>query len=500
MQTKMSVVVPEPAPQISVPNTGLFTWTGTGDSPASHLGLVLAIGAGILSLIILAIFIARFIKHRQRTSARKLYIKRPLALSLIPVFIVGAAVLAGASISEHNVKPAAAGPKTDIIVPDLDPLLAVSAEDVTIALEEGQTYGAATTEIMVAAADIPSHTLQLHVANSDLVNETNSDQAISGLGAAAPAPLANNTWGVSAFAPANEASPVWWSVPAGQENALVIRSNGNVRYYVEETTTLYYGVNIDPELPSVTYSNTLIYTAVPNGTGFSEFYDVDPTAGDITTISTMQEMSSSVCRATATPDASTVNVPEATLRDTRDNKTYTVRKLADGNCWMTDDLKLDANVTLTADNTDNPSITQLTSSNSWGTAIVATPYVNTTGSYGYWYNYYAATAGTASNDIAGSICPKNWTLPSDEQFDGILSTYRTYANGYGQQLIAPPFDMSYAGRWANNSAQSIGSYGFYWSNSYNSGLYGGGLLLENSYASTYSFEIQNGYTVRCVAR
>ena len=53
-------------------------------------------------------------------------------------------------------------------------------------------------------------------------------------------------------------------------------------------------------------------------------------------------MTSEICDATYTPDAFKAdgitiedNVPTATLTDIRDNKTYTIAKLADGNCWMT---------------------------------------------------------------------------------------------------------------------------------------------------------------------
>ncbi len=60
-------------------------------------------------------------------------------------------------------------------------------------------------------------------------------------------------------------------------------------------------------------------------------------------IRTMQEMNSTICANETTPTKYAVNttvdhstntnlVPEARLKDTRDNKYYTVRKLADGNC------------------------------------------------------------------------------------------------------------------------------------------------------------------------
>jgi len=80
-----------------------------------------------------------------------------------------------------------------------------------------------------------------------------------------------------------------------------------------------------------------------------------------TKISSMQEMTAAVCNSVTTPDAfesdgETINadVPQIILEDTRDNKYYIVRKLADGNCWMSQNLDLDlsTNMTLTPGDSD----------------------------------------------------------------------------------------------------------------------------------------------------
>ena len=53
----------------------------------------------------------------------------------------------------------------------------------------------------------------------------------------------------------------------------------------------------------------------------------------------MQEMTSSICE--NSPQLATKQ-----LRDIRDGKYYWVTKLADGNCWMTQNLDLDLNYSL----------------------------------------------------------------------------------------------------------------------------------------------------------
>ena len=64
-------------------------------------------------------------------------------------------------------------------------------------------------------------------------------------------------------------------------------------------------------------------------------------------ITTMQDMTPEICAAAKEGDT-------VRLRDARDDKMYWVAKLADGNCWMTQNLDLDLNTvgTLTPENSD----------------------------------------------------------------------------------------------------------------------------------------------------
>lgn len=70
------------------------------------------------------------------------------------------------------------------------------------------------------------------------------------------------------------------------------------------------------------------------------------TGGD-TTIYNMQDMTNAICTAAKIGES-------GRLRDTRDKKIYWVTKLADSNCWMTQNLDLDLNtdITLTSNDSD----------------------------------------------------------------------------------------------------------------------------------------------------
>ena len=215
----------------------------------------------------------------------------------------------------------------------------------------------------------------------------------------------------------------------------------------------------------------------------------------------MQGMTSAICDAVYTPSGAETVVPTATLRDTRDDKTYKVAKLADGKCWMVQNLDLQVEdikegVTLSSENTDNPAanfallasqITVTDDNRQWyayddETGELLPSSVDTAHVYdlagdeteyrycldyrgycaeygdvipsellGNLYNWYSATAGTGTYstgsteqgpfEATGSICPAGWRLPKGRA--GTTQTATT--NEYGQLLYAASVTTSLTG-------------------------------------------------------
>ena len=232
------------------------------------------------------------------------------------------------------------------------------------------------------------------------------------------------------------------------------------------------------------------------------------------------------------------------LKDGRDNEVYTVAKLADGNCWMTENLRLDNNATINATNTNNPisTFTALSpSSNSWCTTSSASCYnqslLNTnnitnpvspmtgtnanTYSYSNYYNWYSATAGNGTYNISydtvvsGDLCPTGWHLPY-----GGVGTGAKGGNTSGgfyyldQQMGAAtgaagsnnwrsfPNNFVYSGYWNGSSgAYYRGRYGYYWSSTADSTIYVRGLSFGSGSVApgTTNFPKYYGNSVRCVA-
>ena len=231
------------------------------------------------------------------------------------------------------------------------------------------------------------------------------------------------------------------------------------------------------------WSDAYDYETNPNAHFYGPQEEITFTAGQydseglslyamwIPSAGSMQSDAASVCSGltTAALGFKSLNSVSA-LTDQRDGQTYAIAKLADGNCWMIENLRLadkDSNnndVILSSTNTNNPSLpltniydTSSTSNHLSPTSSIA--YVAGTApegwcnthsadcddqsrirtdntanratytsgqtvssqdanlySYGNYYNWYSATAGNgtyskSSDEVAGDLCPSGWRLP-----------------------------------------------------------------------------------------
>ena len=286
----------------------------------------------------------------------------------------------------------------------------------------------------------------------------------------------------------------------------------------------------------------------------------------LTTITNMQQMTSEICTSTYTPtNVATVsntdqyfsadNVPQRTLSDIRDSKTYVVRKLADGNCWMVQNLGLDlsTSVTLTSQNTDlnskaswlpinntqtqlipddywwlknyldvpmsyNPGIKYFPNGKGFGVVDSTTGTMsgyNTVGQpwefVGNYYNWNAITAGAGNSAITSgavndSICPSGWRVPGidgDKSFTVLFSVYGVTLNtsAGAEKIISNPINLVRAGWTHGTTENERGTGATFWLNqafSSNDSYYlsSGGDVLNPAAINSRSY----GFTARCVAR
>ncbi|MBQ3440977.1 hypothetical protein IJG27_01535, partial [Candidatus Saccharibacteria bacterium] len=222
----------------------------------------------------------------------------------------------------------------------------------------------------------------------------------------------------------------------------------------------------------------------------------------IGSITTMQEM-------TPTIAANTSDGATAILTDTRDNQTYTVAKI-NGNVWMTRNLAIGCNgsgssygssvssksLDSTTSNVDTtwstPTALLSDASSSTQTADYSNGRMQCDTTYGAWYNYNAATAGTISTDsntteASYSICPKGWKLPTNSEFTTLKDTSGSTTS----------FSPVTGGLYGNGSLQ-VTEYGLWWSSTALNATHRYSLRYKGSSLDIDSYYRYRGYYVRCV--
>lgn len=233
-------------------------------------------------------------------------------------------------------------------------------------------------------------------------------------------------------------------------------------------------------------------------------HDSTPAIPSVSVPLTMQTITATYCRdymdiyrANGTDEDHVLS-----LTDSRGGvvRTYHVAKLADGNCWMLDNLRLgstDTAITLTPTDSDvvsNFTLPQLSNGsrmtdnshnfgNDFDTPYAYGPVPGDMGggaaNYGYLYNWSAATAGATrmsnpagSGTAASSICPGGWRLPTGGTSSSDFGTLDIAFGGTGTPTAGPshiaqwqfsgPFRGTYSGIWNDGFyTQSIG--GILWS-------------------------------------
>ena len=225
------------------------------------------------------------------------------------------------------------------------------------------------------------------------------------------------------------------------------------------------------------------------------------------------------------------------LRDTRDNNVYSVARLEDGNCWMTENLRLDpSTTTFSSSNTNSPTGEFIANANNSTSAntlcnnddatCIDTIRFNTNAinrslspshnsnsinnswySYGVMYNWYTASAGngtynTSSINVTGDICPVGWRLPTGGQ-NGEFATLNTLANNDSTVtdagLVKFPDNFIYSGDFNYNTPNGRNGYGRYWSATPDGNLNAYRLGIVSSGATpTGSYQKWDAFAIRCI--
>ena len=362
------------------------------------------------------------------------------------------------------------------------PVISLSLQD-TVAVEvtptQDGTFSSNTAALSISTNNETGYSLYMATGNgkNTLTSQnpgiSNVISAVNGgEDGVVSAKFGNNTWGYNLSQEAVSDTTAYKAVPTATGDTAIITTESPTE---ADTYSLTFGTKVDTSLPSGTYSNDVVVSVVANP-------EYVPT---ISEVADMQDVTAEICAASAEGET-------ATLVDTRDGSDYTVAKI-NGACWMTQNLRLSGGQTLTSADSNVASSwsfpsTPLAGSSYSYTAPQVTISSNT--SYGGYYNYCAASAGTvcsssSAQDATQDICPKGWRLPTNSEQSGIT--------GY-----VSAFSPVFSGYYYNGTLHDTGSNGRWWSATASNSLAQYYLYYSGSSLRTGNGNKNLGYSVRCI--
>jgi uncharacterized protein (TIGR02145 family) len=229
--------------------------------------------------------------------------------------------------------------------------------------------------------------------------------------------------------------------------------------------------------------------------------------------------------------------PEAIvfMTDARDYRTYMAARLADGNCWMLNNLRISLDDVVRRPELSNPGVgveelRYVGHHDSGGLFHYDLPRyydrpnmidIKYDDFYGYLYNWCAATggaadtctaSGTAPADVTTDICPAGWRLPTGTQtgefamLNAKMNDAAASAPSTTNYFANWQFDGAFRGVFSNLWEQGLRDWpleGYWWSSSRN----------ENNPDTAYGVKIDQttvefeyeadrslGYAVRCLTK
>ena len=457
---------PTVVPDTSAPDTGMFSVSHT-DGVDFNVGMILPIiGIAILVIAILATIITTT-KKRKKINRFTTHTNKHLVAKLTTLSVV--ALLGVLGVMNADKLTSMVNATTD----GSEDTLTITASDIKIDVDLNDKAVFATGEsiVTVSSATEAGYTLMAYIDSNttNLTNETNksSTSTIAMLNTTDfknPTALTSNTWGIATSKPTSQDSTVFTGLPTTLETAMTLKTTGEATT-ASDKSTFYYSTYITPDLDYGTYSGTTItYIAIANYAG-----PCNPNATTIQEAKCLQDF--------AGPNRDQIvdsMTPETqyTLKDMRDEKTYTIAKLRINvnrginnnilyDVWMTQnlDLDLDSNTTYTNEDTDlgyNPDTRQYETA-TW------TPERSTYTTDGTWGLYDAS-----NNSYGGHIYPESYD-PGDKYWNGNISNDSDWGPYLGTcNTINDPFIVNCTGtNPAPNYMSTTGMSQYHMGNYYN---------------------------------
>ncbi len=260
------------------------------------------------------------------------------SLSLLGLVVVGLGLvcpvvsygeLAEALVLEHREVPAAT------LSLALD-----SANEIDITPSGEGQFGAVSTKLQVTATSNSGYQVYLNTLDGTNAMVGTKGEIKALVSPSSSTSFPTNTWGYALGTMQAGPETEYQDLPL---TPTVVHNTDHATAGTVDTYYLSFGTNIDTSLPAGQYTNNVAVSVIANPQRIT----------NLSELTYMQDMTSSIC--TNTKGANNSHQQDATgsyvitpgnevekrLIDSRDGKEYWVAKLADGNCWMTQNLALD---------------------------------------------------------------------------------------------------------------------------------------------------------------
>ena len=278
---------------------------------------------------------------------------------------------------------------SDLVIPNLAPGTTNDSNTINVSVATNAAYGYTLSAIMNGNNSNLTHT-----------NGTNVFSSID-TGANLSSLTTDNTWGYS-YKLSNDTNWNNYSGLSNETNKTLIDSNDQTAIPID----FKIAAKAASTQASGTYTGTINFTAVTNPTPMNlpESYFAAGKTGH-NGYYAMQDMTTEICNNTEVIGEGS----RTQLIDLRDDKVYWATKLADGHCWMTQNLDLDIGGTgvtaLTSENTDIS-----TDSNVYTGSGIYSDYSVSNGIYTWNPDSTAVTSGRIVNYSNNSV--SGWPISS----------------------------------------------------------------------------------------
>ena len=302
VKTNITINIVEPGSDVPVPDTGLFTHGIGGTEATIILSVVLVLA---IASIVLATYMYRKHKKQGRTTKlvhiidqTKAVVKSKkritIGLSIIALLVSACTFTAFMLNTNKSNTSAIEGNDTEQQSENTEQTentnnLTINAEskELTIEVKDQPVFAVLPVQVTVEEATAAGYTLTAYTDNTDLVSTTNPNNKIPMVTVEGDelASLQDNTWGLALDnEPTAKDNKVYTVLSTDQTNPTLITDKDYEETPANDTTTIYYGFYITPDMPVGTYeggeinytitTNPLVATVTFDGNGL--YFNGDP--------------------------------------------------------------------------------------------------------------------------------------------------------------------------------------------------------------------------------